>query len=160
MNKYSKKYKHPSWQKMRLDVFSRDGFKCRHCGTSETTLHAHHRFYISGRDPWDYDPESIITLCEKCHEDAHEHPAYVRDGGFFDIWGVEAGYMMKAERITSGKGSMIYATLLASCNPDESEADQALVLEKIDRAIDLFGAKKLTERLNAMFNDYFEGTGK
>lgn len=158
MTKYSKKYRHPSWQKMRLDVFSRDGFKCRHCGASETTLHAHHRFYISGRDPWEYDPESIITLCEKCHEDAHENPAHVRDGGFIDLWEIEADSMMKAERLTSGTGSLIYSTLLHSSN--SGEADQVRVLKGIDCAIDLLGVNRFADRLEALCNDYLEGRGE
>lgn len=65
---YSEKFKDPRWQQKRLEVFQRDEFKCRHCGSSERQLHAHHLYYVSGRDPWAYPLGSIWTLCDECHE--------------------------------------------------------------------------------------------
>lgn len=64
---YSEKLKHPKWQKKRLQILSRDKFTCKKCGDTETQLHVHHKEYISGNDPWDYDNKLLITLCEDCH---------------------------------------------------------------------------------------------
>jgi len=73
-SKYSKKYLDPKWQKFRLQVFERDNFKCVRCNSSEHTLHAHHTFYHDvDADPWDYNLESVLTLCEYCHAEEHRH---------------------------------------------------------------------------------------
>lgn len=72
-SEYSQKLLDPRWQKLRLDVFQRDGFKCVICGDGNKTLHAHHSYYRRGSDgPWDYPPHSVITLCCDCHNDEHQ----------------------------------------------------------------------------------------
>lgn len=69
---YAEKLKSPLWQRKRLEIMQRDGFACRECEDSESTLHVHHLRYIKGNDPWEYDQEDLLTLCEKCHEKAHK----------------------------------------------------------------------------------------
>jgi len=65
---YSEKLKDPRWQKMRLEILNRDEFMCKICGDTKSTLHVHHRRYITNRDPWDYPMDCLVTLCENCHE--------------------------------------------------------------------------------------------
>jgi hypothetical protein len=69
---YSEKLKDPRWQKKRLEILQRDGFNCCICGDENSTLHVHHRYYINGRDPWDYDDNILTTLCDGCHTFEHE----------------------------------------------------------------------------------------
>jgi hypothetical protein len=64
---YQAKLKHPKWQRVRLQVFERAGFKCECCGDSESTLHVHHLVYSKG-DPWDAPMDTLECLCEVCHE--------------------------------------------------------------------------------------------
>lgn len=66
---YAEKLKDPRWQKKRLEILQRDGFACRVCFDTTTTLHVHHKFYKRGANPWDYPDESLITLCAECHKD-------------------------------------------------------------------------------------------
>lgn len=69
---YSKKFLDPKWQKFRLSVLQRDKFRCVRCDDDKSTLHAHHTYYEEfGTDPWDYEEDTVITLCERCHEDEH-----------------------------------------------------------------------------------------
>jgi glutaredoxin len=69
MATYSEKLKDPRWQKKRLEIFQRDDFKCVYCGDDKNTLHIHHLQYDrSHKDPWDYENEKMITLCEYCHQ--------------------------------------------------------------------------------------------
>ena len=75
MGTYSDKLKDPRWQKKRLKILERDDFKCISCGDDKSTLHVHHRIYISNNDPWDYEDETLVTLCEKCHEYERNHLA-------------------------------------------------------------------------------------
>jgi hypothetical protein len=67
-SEYSKKLRDPRWQKKRLEILGRDKFTCRMCADTTITLHVHHTYYASGRDPWDYPDRSLVTLCETCHE--------------------------------------------------------------------------------------------
>lgn len=67
MTTYTEKLKDPRWQKKRLEVLNRDEWKCCGCGSGSNTLHVHHAYYASGRDPWDYPSETLTTLCAECH---------------------------------------------------------------------------------------------
>ena len=69
---YKEKLKHPKWQKKRLEILNRDNWKCTKCGNTETTLAVHHKQYKKGCDPWQYDNDDLITLCEVCHKIIHE----------------------------------------------------------------------------------------
>lgn len=68
MKTYAEKLKDPRWQRKRLEIMERDGFKCRICGDETTTLHVHHVRYLRGREPWEYREFYFVTLCENCHE--------------------------------------------------------------------------------------------
>lgn len=67
MSSYSEKLKDPRWQKKRLEIMNRDGFRCRDCGSDTDTLHVHHCHYAKG-DPWETPDEFLLTVCELCHE--------------------------------------------------------------------------------------------
>jgi hypothetical protein len=69
MSNYTELLKDPRWQKMRLEIFTRDNWECQICHSKESTLNIHHTYYKKwGTPPWDYPDESLITLCEQCHE--------------------------------------------------------------------------------------------
>jgi len=72
MISYSDKLKDPRWQKMRLKVLERDGFSCVECGNVDKTLHVHHNYYEHEKEPWEYHLNSLVTLCEDCHDEARE----------------------------------------------------------------------------------------
>lgn len=74
-SEYSNYWKDPRWQKFRLKILEKDGFKCAQCGDGKSELHAHHLYYISKRKPWEYPEESVLTLCENCHTETHEDPS-------------------------------------------------------------------------------------
>lgn len=65
---YAEQLRHPLWQKKRLEILQRDDFECRNCNDRETTLHVHHGTYIKGRLLWEVPDDTLITLCEKCHD--------------------------------------------------------------------------------------------
>jgi len=72
-NTYSEKLKSPKWQKKRLKIMERDGFQCQMCFNRDDTLTVHHKYYLSGKEPWEYEGECLITLCEDCHSEIHLH---------------------------------------------------------------------------------------
>lgn len=65
---YAKRLSDPRWQKKRLEVLSRDHFKCQKCSATDRELHVHHKYYLDGYSAWEYDDSCYITLCFKCHE--------------------------------------------------------------------------------------------
>lgn len=76
---YSEKLRDPQWQRMRLKVLERDRWACVRCKDATTTLHVHHRYYVSGRDPWDYPSGALVSLCETCHEGDPQFDSLVPD---------------------------------------------------------------------------------
>jgi hypothetical protein len=45
----------------------RDEWTCQVCSDAKSTLHVHHLWYGSKREPWDYPLDALVTLCEECH---------------------------------------------------------------------------------------------
>lgn len=66
-------YRKKEWYEFRKQVIKLDGNKCTHCGRSseEVVLQVHHKKYISGKKPWEYEMEDCITLCQGCHAAEH-----------------------------------------------------------------------------------------
>lgn len=73
MNKtsYAQKLLDPRWQKKRLEVLDAADWACEVCGDAQTTLHVHHKQYIKGREPWEYDKDQLAALCKCCHDTTH-----------------------------------------------------------------------------------------
>lgn len=69
--KYQEKLKDVRWQKMRLKIMERDGWKCTMCQNNKETLQVHHKMYVPGRAPWEYKDSNLTTLCASCHEKTH-----------------------------------------------------------------------------------------
>lgn len=65
---YFELLKDPRWQRKRLEIMERDWFACRICGDDKTTLNVHHQFYLSKLKPWEYENDTLMTLCEPCHK--------------------------------------------------------------------------------------------
>jgi hypothetical protein len=72
MAEFWEQYKRPEWQKKRLEVMEAAGFACQECGSKEKTLNVHHKFYVKGRKPWEYEATDLQCLCEGCHQRFHE----------------------------------------------------------------------------------------
>jgi len=67
-------YQNKKWLKFRREVIELDGGRCSVCRRLEVdniVLQVHHKFYISGKFPWNYSYEDCETLCKGCH--AREH---------------------------------------------------------------------------------------
>ncbi|SFX70333.1 MULTISPECIES: HNH endonuclease [Azotobacter] len=62
------------WAVFRARIIELDSGACLECGRTEAdgvVLQVHHKHYIRGRKPWEYDPSDCETLCKGCH--AREH---------------------------------------------------------------------------------------
>lgn len=78
MKTYSEKLKDPRWQRKRLEILQRDDFRCSCCGDESNQLQIHHTFYLSGKNPWEYDDQTLKTFCAKCHSEITERtPEYM-----------------------------------------------------------------------------------
>lgn len=68
---YPEQYKHPLWQKKRLEILEAADWKCEFCLSKDDTLHAHHISYRREADVWDYPLSNFLSLCENCHKFIH-----------------------------------------------------------------------------------------
>lgn len=68
LSRYGELLKHPKWQRRRLEIMQRDNFTCQVCLDTETELQVHHKKYINGLQPWEYEDSYLITLCNNCHK--------------------------------------------------------------------------------------------
>ena len=122
---YSQKLRDARWQKVRLKVFERDGWKCQaqKCRSPKNAmLHVHHKKYLPNRDPWEYPLTNLTTYCEKCHDRLHTEPngGKLEDGHFY-AWGElpgllgfePHGYLTEAQ-----DGSILCACFRLDYNPD------------------------------------------
>lgn len=70
--KFHDQYKHPNWQRVRLEALEAAEFRCQRCGDDESQLHVHHRQYFKDRLIWEYSLSELEVLCDACHAEAHE----------------------------------------------------------------------------------------
>ena len=84
MSKWSSAFRDSRWQKKRLEIMQRDEFTCQCCGEDEgVMLNVHHTYYERGKAPWEYPDDTLITYCERCHEEVTKatrliHRSYAR----------------------------------------------------------------------------------
>jgi hypothetical protein len=65
---FFERYRDPRWQRKRLEIMKRDDFECVHCCAKDKTLNVHHGYYERDKMPWEYEDETLHTLCEDCHK--------------------------------------------------------------------------------------------
>lgn len=68
---FKDQYKHPNWQRVRLEALEAANFTCQRCQDDESQLHVHHKRYVKGRMIWEYEGSDLEVLCDSCHEQAH-----------------------------------------------------------------------------------------
>jgi 5-methylcytosine-specific restriction endonuclease McrA len=64
---YQQRLRHPRWQRKRLEIFERDGWRCQECRAQDKELQVHHRWYVRGAMPWEVPTVALVTLCVDCH---------------------------------------------------------------------------------------------
>jgi hypothetical protein len=74
MPTYRELLRHRKWQRKRLSIFNRDGWKCTRCSdlNDSIELHVHHLVYHRNRNPWEYEDCELTTLCDACHQIVHK----------------------------------------------------------------------------------------
>ena len=80
------KYKHPRWQKKRLERMEQAGWRCENCESDDKTLHVHHKSYKKNHAPWEYENDELECLCEDCHAEKHgiqEHSENTQPNSIF-----------------------------------------------------------------------------
>jgi hypothetical protein len=71
-SEYAKLLLTPEWNEVRLKVLKRDHYCCKKCGMGNQRLSVHHKIYLEGKMPWEVPMQYLETLCDRCHEAAHE----------------------------------------------------------------------------------------
>lgn len=78
-NEFWGQYKHPQWQKKRLETMELADFVCQRCGGEETELNVHHKRYVKGRKIWEYETSELSVLCVDCHQFTHKYKDYLNE---------------------------------------------------------------------------------
>lgn len=82
MLNYKEQLSDARWLKKKNEVLERDGYVCQKCGKA-SHLNVHHLNYEQGKLAWEYPNESLITLCNDCHETEHNIPPKPIVGNFY-----------------------------------------------------------------------------
>lgn len=84
-NHWLQQLRDPRWQKKRLIILERDGWKCQECGATDKNLQVDHLIYAPTGRPWDVEDKDLRTLCDGCHRTISElrkiARAYIGDLG-------------------------------------------------------------------------------
>lgn len=67
-------YRHVDWKRFRQQVIKLDDGRCVRClrGLGDgVVLQVHHKHYVEGRLPWQYEHSDCETLCKGCHAKEH-----------------------------------------------------------------------------------------
>jgi len=68
-------YKTQKWSALVASVLARDNYTCARCGTyratAEPKLVTHHIRPFADHPELRFDPDNLVTLCEKCHRWVH-----------------------------------------------------------------------------------------
>ena len=78
-------YRHADWVRFRNEVIKLHDSCCARCGRSradDVILQVHHKAYVSGKMPWEYEHTECEALCKGCH--AEEHGIIMPQNGW--IW--------------------------------------------------------------------------
>jgi hypothetical protein len=54
------------WQLLQMKICQRDNWACVNCGQSDCYLHIHFKNVESGKKPWEYPEDALVSLCEDC----------------------------------------------------------------------------------------------
>jgi hypothetical protein len=138
---YRDKLKDPRWQKKRLEVFSKAGWKCKKCNRADLQLHVHHLIYLR-IEPWEYSDDELEALCERCHFKIHD---FLRGDGKFDskkpytrnqiqkiVGGLEKGFLPMVN------GHVVCGCFYEKFNPDAPDIILPGDMERITESSEIF----------------------
>lgn len=153
-------YKHPLWQRKRLEIMQRDGFKCKCCGTEGETLNVHHAYYVRGASPWEYPDVSFTTLCDECHKLKHDQKetiltlmAHMDEVDAEKLIGYAMGILIEAQDFCPFTFWPKHSKGIADAVLRHSPADTQQGRERFEEAIDRYRGKSISRELVSSLED-------
>jgi hypothetical protein len=116
------------WQRKRLKILERDGWrcqnpKCRHPDDDAVFLVVHHHVYLPDKMAWEYADAELTTFCHRCHGNMHrkdnESLARFMEGEFYS-WKELSPLLGFAPTpyLTNANGKIVCGTFRKDLNPD------------------------------------------
>jgi 5-methylcytosine-specific restriction endonuclease McrA len=68
---YRRLLQDPKWKIKASYIRKRDNHMCCRCGKKSHRLQVHHKKYIDGLMPWEYENDLLESLCSTCHKKEH-----------------------------------------------------------------------------------------
>lgn len=63
------------FKSLRIPFTTINNFEYNNTTVNRVILDLHHRYYIQGRKPWEYDDDCFLPLCRECHNNVHLNQA-------------------------------------------------------------------------------------
>jgi hypothetical protein len=69
---YSSLLQRVEWLIRRDQILRRYGAYCHNCGKLGVDYQIHHKYYVTGLDPWEYQDDALVAYCPECHRTIHK----------------------------------------------------------------------------------------
>jgi len=69
--RYYEQLNDEKWQEKRREILERDDFQCVKC-ENKTRPEVHHGYYDPWTMLWEYEDNTMHTLCRECHDQTHK----------------------------------------------------------------------------------------
>ena len=69
---YEELLEDPKWTKKRNHIMGRDNYLCQITFDNKEPICVHHKRYIEGKKPWEYEDEDLITISQEVHGQIHK----------------------------------------------------------------------------------------
>lgn len=74
---YSEQLQDPRWKDFCRRFRDSRGNACQYCKLTNAPLEVHHKFYLLGRQAWEYEFNDMILVCKRCHRGLHALAEFV-----------------------------------------------------------------------------------
>lgn len=155
-------YRDRNWKEVARRIRRRDGFKCRVCDATDTTLDVHHIIYLSHHGT--NQQSNLITLCRVCHEAEHDRifdwPESQDPESAFPIQPLHDGQTLPSEPTQAERTSEPSpAPVLVSVDQPNSGIDHKLMMDgtTIAGAYIESGVRNFLQYATAMIEDLGDG---
>lgn len=115
-SRYQESILRQEWADRSKFIKKRDGNACKKCAAQDTVLHVHHRYYVMGRQPWEYPDGALVTLCHRCHAEEHLRKSVYYQEGKLELLRIELPDLYTKELIRSQTNESKFKKLFTERN--------------------------------------------
>lgn len=69
---YKEKLQSQEWRDFSRAAKENANYACQMYKRGKVRLNLHHLFYDLNKEPWEYEPQDVVVICEGCHNEIHD----------------------------------------------------------------------------------------